>query len=119
MVLGKEVLGEPYASENERRIAVLRYVLDSVREDIKELGDDDDVPGQYNKKLDVCGMLINQTLKLILVKLESSPVLAAKLSNTEGLDFDHINFGVGKIWMVVTEDTVAVNTRFGVFADAE
>ena len=116
MVLGKEVLGESYTSENARRIAILRYVLAQMRKDIKELGDDVDVPGQYNKKLDVCGMLINQMFETVLVKLEASPVLAMRLSQAGGAEFDHINFNKGTVRMVVAEDTVAVKVRFGSFA---
>jgi len=116
MVLGKEVLDEHYASENLRRIAIIRYVLAQMHKDIKELGDDVDVPDQYNKKLDVCGMLINQALELILVKLDSSPVLATKLDSDDGVDFDHINFGKGNVRMVFVNDTVAVQIFFGVFA---
>ena len=119
MVLGKEVLGESYTSENARRIAILRYVLDSIRRDIKELGDDIDVPGQYNQKLDVCGMLINQMFETVLVKLEASPVLAMKLSRAGGAEFDHINFNKGTVRMVVADDAVAVKVRFGEFVDKE
>ncbi|MGB2862347.1 MAG: hypothetical protein WBC05_03390 [Sedimentisphaerales bacterium] len=119
MVLGKEVLGESYTSENARQIAMLRYVLDSIRKDIKELGDDVDVPGQYNQKLDVCGMLINQTFEMVLVKLDSSPVLAMRLSQAGGAEFDHINFDKGTVRMVVADDTVAVKVRFGAFAHGE
>ena len=119
MVLGKEVLGESYASENARQIGILRYVLDSIRKDIKDLGDDVDVPGQYNQKLDVCGMLINQMFETVLVKLEASPVLAMRLSRAGGAEFDHINFNKGTVWMVVADDTVAVKARFGAFAHGE
>jgi len=119
MVLEKEVLGVSYTSENARRIAILKYVLGSVRKDIKELGDDVDVPGQYNKKLDVCGMLINQMFETVLVKLEASPVLAMRLSEAGGAEFDHINFNKGTVRMVVVDDTVAVNARFGTFAHGE
>jgi len=119
MVLGKEVLGESYTSENARQIAILRYVLDSIRKDIKELGDDVDVPGQYNQKLDVCGMLINQMFETVLVKLEASPVLAMRLSQAGGAEFDHINFNKGTLRMVVEDDAVAVSTRFGVFVDTQ
>jgi hypothetical protein len=119
MVLDKEVLGKSYVSENERRIVILRYILDSTHRDIKELGDDVDVPDQYNKKLDVCGMLINQTLELILVKLDSSPVLAMKLNSADGFDFDHINFGKGKIRMIIKDDTVTFTMRFGAFVRPE
>ena len=118
MVLGKEVLGEFHASENLRRIAILRYVLSQMRKDIKELGDDVDVPDQYNMKLDVCGMLINQMLEMVLVKLESSPVLAMRLSEAGGAEFDHINFGKGTVRMAFVDDTVAVQIRFGSFEDS-
>jgi hypothetical protein len=119
MVLGEEVPGESHASENARRIVILRYVLAQMRKDIKELGDDIDVPDQYNKKLDVCGMLINQTFGMVLVKLDSSPVLAMRLSEAGGAEFDHINFGKGTVRMVVADDTVAVQIRFGSFAQGE
>jgi hypothetical protein len=115
MVLDEEVLNKSYTSVNKRRIAILRYVLDSTHKDIKELGDDVDVPDQYNEKLDVCGMLINQIIELILVKLDSSPVLATKLSSTGGLDFDHLSFGKGKVRMIVKDDTVAFAMCFGAY----
>ena len=118
MVLEKEALGESHASENARRISILRYVLDSTRKDIKELGDDVDVPDQYNKMLDVCGMLINQMFEMVLVKLEASPILAMRLSQAGGVEFDHINFNKGTVRMVVADDTVAVHARFGAFARA-
>jgi hypothetical protein len=111
------VLGESHASENLRRIAILRYVLAQMRKDIKELGDDVDVPDQYNKKLDVCGMLINQMFETVLVKLEASPVLAMRLSKAGGTEFDHINFNKGTVRMVVTDDTVAVKACFGAFVN--
>ena len=116
MMLEQEVLGESYASENARRIAILRHVLAQMRKDIKDLGDDVDVPDQYNKMLDICGMLINQTFEMVLVKLESSPVLAMRLTESGGAEFDHINFNKGTVRMVVADDTVAVQIRFGSFA---
>lgn len=119
MVLDEGVLDKSYKSANTRRIAALRYILNSTHKDIKELGDDVDVPDQYNKKLDVCGMLINQTLKLILVKLDSSPVLATKLGSPDGLDFDRVNFGKGKVRMTIKDDTAAFSMRFGAFIHAE
>jgi hypothetical protein len=116
MVLEKDVLNESHTYENLRRIAILRYILAQTHKDIKELGDDVDVPGQYNKKMDVCGMLINQMFEMVLVKLDSSPVLAMRLSEADGAEFDHINFGKGTVQMVVTDDTVAAKACFGAFA---
>jgi hypothetical protein len=101
-VLERELLNKPYASDGARQIAILGQVRADVRSDIKELAAD-------NKTLDVCGMLINQTLETILRRLDESPVLASKLSDGSGLDFDHITLGEGKAMMYVVGGIVKVN----------
>ena len=106
MVLETEVLDKPYANENARRIAILRQHLENVRNDIDELAED-------NKMLGICGMLINQTLETVLQKLDESPVLASKLSDTGGIDFDHITLGKGNLAMAIADDIVKVNVKVG------
>jgi len=106
MVLQADVLDKPYANENARRIAILRQHLENVRNDIDELAED-------NKMLGICGMLINQTLETVLQKLDESPVLASKLSDTGGFDFDHITLGKGAIAMAVADDIVKVKVKVG------
>ncbi len=104
MILETEVLDKPYANENARRIAILRQVLENIRRDIDELARD-------NKMLGICGMLINQTLNTVLQKLDESPVLASKLSDADGLGFDHITLGKGSIGMGITNDIAKVKVR--------
>lgn len=116
MVLEKEMLAGPDTTENARRIAILRNVLDNLHKDIGELSDDTDATGQENKMLDICRMLIKQTFEVILRKLGSSPVLATRLSQAGGVDFDHINFDKGKIQMVVRGGIVTVKIRLGAFS---
>jgi hypothetical protein len=116
MVLDEQVLAQTYPSDNATRLAVLRHIRENLRKDVEELGAGDS-PEQHNKMLSVCGMLLSQTLEKILLKLESSPALASKLG--EGVDFDHVNFGAGKVMMVFLEDMVALRIRFGAFADAK
>ncbi len=116
MVLEKEMLAGPDTTENARRIAVLRNVLDNLRKDIGELSDDTDATGQENKMLDICRMLINQTFEIILRELDSSPVLATRLNQAGGAEFNHINFDNGKIQMVIGTDIVRVKIRLGAFA---
>ena len=106
MVLEPKILEEPYASENARRIAILKQVLENTRKDIDQVGPD-------NKTVNTCGMLINQGLETVLVRLESSPVLASKLSDSAGLEFDHISYNKGKIRMVVEDNTVVIKLRLG------
>ena len=117
MVLEKQVLDKPYAAESARQIAILRAVLDNLRKDLNELSADTNAPGQSNEMLNVCGMLINQTFETILLKLDSSPILATRLGQTGGFEFDHINFDLGKIQMMVEGDIVTVQIRLGAFAD--
>ncbi len=115
MVLEKEMPAEPDTTENARRIAILRNALDNLRKDIGELSDNTNATGQENEMLDICRMLINQTFEVILRKLDSSPVLATRLSQADGVEFDHINFDKGKIQMVIGTDIVRVKIRLGAF----
>lgn len=108
MVLESEVLDEPYANENARLIAILRQVLENVRKDIDEVRAD-------NKVLDISGMVINQALSAVLVKLDESAALASKLSDPGGFDFSHISFDRGKIQMLVEDDVVTVKMMLGSF----
>lgn len=117
MVLEKELLDKSYAAENARQIAILRQVSNNLRRDIDELGEDIETAGQDNKMLHVCGMLINQTFQTILLTLETSPVLATKLSDKSGVEFDHVSFDKGKIRMVVENDIVRVKIRLGVLTE--
>jgi hypothetical protein len=109
VALGSDVLGKPYAEENARRIAILKDVLKSFRKDTGEVSPD-------NKELGIDGMLVNQALEAVLVKLEDSPALAARLNEPNGVDFSHINFDRGKIRMIITDDIAAVRIRLGSFA---
>jgi hypothetical protein len=108
MVLEPKVLNEPYANENARRIAILKLVAEDIRQDVAEVAAD-------NKKIGICGMLINQTLGTVLQKLDESPVLASKLSDPNGFKFDHLTLGEGKIVMNVTDDIVKVKVGLGSF----
>lgn len=108
-VLDAEVLNEPYANENARRIAILRHVLDGIVGDVKEVTLD-------NKMIGVCGGLINQTLRTVLQRLDESPVLASKLSEGNGFKFDHITFGEGTIKMDIVDDMASIEVRSGSFA---
>jgi len=106
-VLPAEILDEPYADESSRRIAVLEYIRKTLSEDMAEVRAD-------NKDLAALGMIINQTFERLLIKLKDSPVLATKMDDEKGLEFDHINMDKGKIRMVIADDgIVTVKMRAG------
>jgi hypothetical protein len=108
MVMGRELFEEPYANDNAKRIAILTKVLANVHNDIDQVGAED-------KNISTSGMLINQTMKTILAKLESSPASATRLNPSGGLDFDHITLGAGTIWMGASGDIVNVKIRIDSF----
>lgn len=114
--LEKEVFADPDISDNARRIEILRNVLNYLRKDMNELRNDPDSPDQGNKMIDICRMLINQTFDVILRELDRSPVLASRLNQAGGVEFDHINFDKGKIQLVVKGDIATVKIRLGAFA---
>ncbi len=62
-------------------------------------------------------MLVNQTLDTVLRRLDSSAALASKLSDSGGLDFDHITLGKGCIRMMnITDDIMDVNINISSLA---
>ena len=108
MVLSREILGEPYADENARRIAVLKKVDEDTRKDMAEIGTD-------NATLNISGMMAGQGMESLLTKLKASPAFAARLSEPNGVEFDHINLDKGRLRMVIDNDIVTVKMRLGSF----
>jgi hypothetical protein len=71
--------------------------------------------GADNATLSLSGMMAGQGMESLLVKLNASPALAARLSEPNGLEFDHINLDKGKLRMVIDNDIVTVKMRLGSF----
>jgi hypothetical protein len=109
MVLPKEVLDEPYANENARRIAILKQVVTDLRKNTKEIGAD-------NKEVETCGFVAAQGIETLLVVLNESAAQAARLSEPEGFEFEHTSYDKGRLRMIVENDAVSVDLRLGSFA---
>lgn len=112
-LLDKEELDNIRLAKGARQVAVLKNVLDNLRKDAAELVGDVNAPGQDNRMLDVSVMLIRQVFETALLDLDRSPVLATKLSDPNGIEFDHLNFGAGKIGVQTEGNTVIVRIRLG------
>jgi hypothetical protein len=105
MVLDPKLLNEPYANEDAKQIAILKQVAEDMRKDIAEVAVD-------NKRMGICGMLINQTLGTVLYRLEQSPVLTSRMNDLDsGFKFDHLTLGQGKIMMCIYDDIVKVKIK--------
>jgi hypothetical protein len=109
MVLPREVLAEPYANENARRIAILKQVGDDTRKDTGEVGKD-------NKDMGICGAIIGQGIDTALVKLKESPAEAIRLSEPNGLELENTSYEKERLRMTVADNVVTVRMRLGSFA---
>jgi hypothetical protein len=118
-VLPTEVLTKQYSSESARQIDILELVFSAVRSDIDAIGAGTGSPAQSNQMLSACGLLINQTFETIVLKLESSPVLATRLSEPDGVQFDHISFDKGTIQMTAEGDIATIHIRLGSLANTK
>jgi len=110
MFIPQTVLAEPYGDDNSKRIAILNSILESFRNDIDELEQD-------NKNLRTLAMMVNQALQTALTKLDNSPGEAAILDDTEGLEFDHINLDKARIQMLLENDIATVKILAGSFEE--
>lgn len=118
IILPSEVLTKPYMTEEEKQIAILKQVAESLRKDTDELGKvPASDPGKGNQKLAVTGMFLNQIFKTVLLELDKSPAIAKNLSDESGVQFDHISFDKGKIRMTVVGRVVTVKIKLGYFKD--
>jgi hypothetical protein len=105
-VLDEQTLSEAYTSENQKRIAILKKVLENLRKDISQIRQESKIP-------DIDGMMINQTFERILYVLDQSPALAERLDQPNGLDFDHLTMGKGRVGLKLEGKIVKVKIRIG------
>jgi len=113
VLLDKEELDNIRLAKGARQVAVLKNVLDNLQKDAAELVGDVNAPGQDNRMLDISVMLVKQVFETALLDLDRSPALATKLGDPNGVEFDHLNFGAGRIRVQAEGNTVIVRIRLG------
>ena len=110
LLLGKEELENLRAAKGGRQAALLTGALENLQKDIAELGGG---AAQENTMLDVRVLLIKQVFDTFLLDLERSPDLATRLGDPNGVEFDHLNFGKGKIYLGAEGNIAVVKVRVG------
>lgn len=106
LVLPQQVLDEPYANENARRIALLKAALSLFADDINQLTDD-------SQALLSASMLTKQVINAALTRLRTSPAYARDLTDTEGMEFHHTTMGKSRINIYLENDTVEIRIKVG------
>ena len=106
LIMSPDVLEAPYANANAKKIAVIREVLDRFDADIMQITGDSQI-------LDSSSLKIRQVLKGILYQMDHSPALAARLHEFEGMKFDEMNFGKGRVRMLIEGNTIKLKIKVG------
>ncbi|MCK5175952.1 MAG: hypothetical protein KAR47_21335, partial [Planctomycetes bacterium] len=104
LIMSPDVLEAPYANANAKKIAVIREVLDRFDADIMQITGDSQI-------LDSSSLKIRQVLKGILYQMDHSPALAARLHEFEGMKFDEMNFGKGRVRMLIEGNTIKLKIK--------
>lgn len=105
-VISMEVLDAPYADENAKKIAIIGALLNEFTADFGGVTRD-------SQTLESSSLMAKQVLKTVLTKLRQSPSLAASLQAPDGMDYEHMNYGAGKIRMIIEGDVVSLKTMTG------
>jgi len=106
MILDEQTLTEPYTSENEKRIAIVKKMLEITRDDFMKVRQD-------SKVVDTGAMMTNQTLERILYVLSQSPQLATRLVEETGMDFDHPTLDSGRVRLILCKNVAILKIRIG------
>jgi len=113
MLLDEEELAKIRDMKEIQQIAVLKMMRDNLSSDASELAGGTDTPRSAEGGLDVNVLLSKQVFEPILRGLARSPVLATRISDPNGIGFDHINFGEGKVRVWAEGNVAAVKIRLG------
>jgi len=106
MILDEQTLAEPYANENEKRIAIVKKMLEMTRDDFLQVRKD-------SKVIDTGAMMTNQTIERILYVLSQSPQLATRLVEEGGMDFDHLTLDDGRVRLILCKNVAILKIRIG------
>lgn len=106
IIMDAAVLDEPYPNANAKRIAVLRKTAALFAADALEVTYD-------SATLRASAAMVNQAFHYAMIKLIQSPAEAARLSELEGMAFDHITLGDSRIRMLIRGNVVTIKIKAG------
>ncbi len=110
VVVPAAVLSEPYESENARAIALLKTIRHDFSADLAQVSFD-------SADLRSGTLVAMNALNTVVQTLEDSPAKAAHLGLVDGMEFDLMNVGAGRVRMVLRDDVAVVKIKAGAAAE--
>jgi hypothetical protein len=111
VVIDPAVLTTPYATEEARQIAAVRWLAEQLQSDIRTVTGGSDRSDMANEGIAIAGMMMNQVFEGAIGQLTKTPAMARNLRNAKGVEFPHISMNTGRIQMLVDGDTATVRIR--------
>jgi len=111
LVLDKSIRSTPYATEEARQTAIVRWLAGRFQQDVRDLTHNEDQSVHADELVTLAGWMMNQTFEGVLTALRRSPGLARNLTDARGAPFDHVSLDRGRIRVVVVNDVVTVKVR--------
>lgn len=105
-VADADLLAGPYASENDRMIAVLKQVVKNFKDDMSKVSGD-------SQTLTSGTLTATRTLSEIITKLQQTPAMAAQLSEPAGMQYQQMNVGQSHVRMLIEDDIVKIKIKAG------
>ncbi len=110
-VIGPEIQTVPYATEEARLLAIVRWLAEQYSTDVQDLTAGAAPSVQPNELVSTSGLMMNQVFQGILSELAGSPGLTRDLASEDGVAFPHISLNEGRIHLTVTNDVVTARIR--------
>lgn len=104
VIMPAEILAAEYPSQNARFIAVFDELRDMFHDDAAEVTAD-------SETLESSAIMVNRMLNAVFAKFGSSPALAARLPQPEGLEFLNPSLGDTRIRMLIEDNLVRLKVR--------
>ncbi len=110
-ILDPDILTTPYATDEAKQIATIRWLSERLKADVRALLGSDVDPTRGNEIVSELGLMMNQAFRGILYELDRSPALTRRLAEPQGVAFPHISMNEGHIQMVSAGDVAAIKVR--------
>ncbi|MDI6448670.1 hypothetical protein [Anaerobaca lacustris] len=111
LVLAPEIQTTPYATEEARQLATVRWLIEQFAADARRLSGPPGQSAQANELVSLAAMMMNQTFEGLMIELAKSHGLARRFSDPKGVAFPHISMNEGRLQLTTAAGITTAKLR--------